>query len=57
VTAGGVDLWPWTIRYATVAELDLMAEAAGLRLRQRFGGWTGEPFTDDSVRHISIWQH
>jgi SAM-dependent methyltransferase len=57
LTEGGVDLWPWSIRYATVAELDLMAEAAGLRLRERVGGWSGEPFTDDSVRHVSIWQH
>ena len=35
-------------RYAWPAELDLMAELAGLRLRDRWGGWRHEPFTADS---------
>jgi SAM-dependent methyltransferase len=43
-------------RYAWPAELDLMAELAGLTLRQRFGGWTGEPFTGESGRHVSVWE-
>jgi hypothetical protein len=55
-TAGGVELWPWTIRYATVAEIDLMARVAGLRLRQRYGGWRGEPFDQTSARHVSVYQ-
>ena len=43
-------------RYAWPAELDLMAELAGMRLRERWGGWQGEPFTADSRKHISVWE-
>ena len=56
VTSTGVELWPWTMRYATVPELDLMARVAGLRLRQRYGGWRGEPFDETSVRHVSVYE-
>ena len=42
-------------RYVWPAELDLMAQLAGLRLRERWGGWTGEAFTSDSPKHVSIW--
>jgi SAM-dependent methyltransferase len=42
-------------RYVWPAELDLMAELAGLRLRDRSAGWKGEPFTSDSRRHVSVW--
>ena len=42
-------------RLAWPAELDLMARLAGLRLRDRWGGWQREPFTADSVRHVSIY--
>ena len=35
-------------RYVWPAELDLMAQLAGLRLRERWGGWAREPFTGDS---------
>jgi SAM-dependent methyltransferase len=43
-------------RYAWPAELDLMAELAGMRLRERWSGWQREPFTSDSRNHISIWE-
>jgi SAM-dependent methyltransferase len=43
-------------RYAWPAELDLMAELAGMRLRDRWGGWKREPFTRDSVKHVSVWE-
>ncbi len=42
-------------RYVWPAELDLMAQLAGLRLRARWDGWTREPFTSDSRQHVSIW--
>ena len=32
-----------------------MAERAGLRLEQRWGGWDREPFTGDSVKHVSVY--
>jgi SAM-dependent methyltransferase len=42
-------------RYVWPAELDLMAELAGMRLRERWGDWNGEPFTGDSRKHVSVW--
>jgi SAM-dependent methyltransferase len=43
-------------RYVWPAELDLMAQLAGLRLRERWGGWTREPFTGESRQHVSMWE-
>jgi len=43
-------------RYVWPAELDLMAQLAGLRLRDRWDGWTREPFTNDSAQHVSVWE-
>ena len=43
-------------RYAWPAELDLMAELAGMRLRERWGDWTREPFTSESRKHVSVWE-
>jgi SAM-dependent methyltransferase len=42
-------------RYVWPAELDLMAQLAGLRLRERWAGWRREPFTNESRQHVSIW--
>ena len=43
-------------RYVWPSELDLMARLAGLRLRHRWDGWTRQPFTSESTRHVSIWE-
>jgi hypothetical protein len=43
-------------RYVWPAELDLMAELAGMRLQDRWSGWRREPFTSESRRHVSVWQ-
>jgi hypothetical protein len=43
-------------RYVWPAELDLMAELAGMRLRERWAGWKREPFTSDSRQHVSVWE-
>jgi SAM-dependent methyltransferase len=51
----GVRLRPISCRLAWPAELDLMARLAGLRLRERWGGWHREPFTASSVRHVSLY--
>jgi SAM-dependent methyltransferase len=56
ITDGGVGLWPWAIRYASVPELDLMARLAGLRLRERWSGWARQPFTAASTRHVSLYE-
>ncbi|MFJ4878940.1 class I SAM-dependent DNA methyltransferase [Streptomyces sp. NPDC088745] len=43
-------------RYVWPAELDLMAQLAGMRLRARWEGWRGEPFTNESEKHVSVWE-
>ncbi len=43
-------------RYAWPSELDLMAQLAGMRLRQRWSGWKREPYTSDSRKLVSIWE-
>ncbi|WP_320066117.1 class I SAM-dependent methyltransferase [Micromonospora sp. RTGN7] len=43
-------------RYVWPAELDLMAQLAGLRLRDRWAGWGRQPFTHESIGHISVWE-
>jgi SAM-dependent methyltransferase len=43
-------------RYVWPSELDLMAELAGLQLRERWSGWKREPFTSESRDHVSVWE-
>lgn len=43
-------------RYVWPSELDLMAQLAGMELRERWDGWTGEPFTGESREHVSVWE-
>jgi SAM-dependent methyltransferase len=43
-------------RYVWPAELDLMAMLAGMELRERWSGWSREPFTSESRGHVSVWQ-
>jgi SAM-dependent methyltransferase len=52
----GIRLRPWHLRYATPAQLDDMAERAGLVLEARRAGWAGEPFTDASTVHVSTYR-
>jgi len=56
ISEGNVRLYPVQIRYAWPAELDLMAQLAGLRLRERWSNWKRESFTSESGKHISIYQ-
>jgi SAM-dependent methyltransferase len=42
-------------RYTWPSELDLMAELAGMTLRERWSGWKREPFSSDSEKHVSVW--
>jgi SAM-dependent methyltransferase len=56
ISPGGVILEPICLRLAHPPEFDLMARIAGLRLRDRWGGWDGEPYTATSRRHISVYE-
>jgi SAM-dependent methyltransferase len=53
---GRLDRQSIPFRYAWPAELDLMAQVAGMRLRDRWAGWKREPFTSDSRQHVSVWE-
>ena len=53
---GAVHLYPLQIRYAWPSELDLMAQLAGLRLRERWSSWKRDSFTSESTKHISIYE-
>jgi SAM-dependent methyltransferase len=52
----GIRLFPLKARYAPPSELDLMARLAGLRLRDRWGGWNRCPFAASSGVHVSVYQ-
>ena len=56
VTGGRGEYTSIPFRYVWPAELDLMAQLAGLQLRERWDGWTREPFTSESRQHVSIWE-
>jgi SAM-dependent methyltransferase len=56
IGAEGIMLLPVQLRYAWPSELDLMARLAGLRLRERYAGWRGEPFTSTSAKHVSVYE-
>ena len=56
LTATGTRFDPVVQRYAWPSELDLMANNAGLELRDRWSGWNREKFDADSARHISVYR-
>ena len=56
VAGGRGEYTSFPFRYVWPAELDLMAQLAGMRLRERWDGWTREPFTSESRQHVSIWE-
>ena len=43
-------------RYVWPAELDLMGQLAGLRLVDRWAGWTKKPFTSDSTNQVAVFE-
>ncbi len=53
------DRWEYgagPFRYAWPAEMDLMAQLAGMRLVDRWHGWDRRPFSSESPHHVSIWE-
>jgi SAM-dependent methyltransferase len=43
-------------RYVWPAELDLMAQLAGMTLASRWANWQRQPFTHESAAHVSVWR-
>ena len=56
VVEGRLERFSVPFRYVWPAELDLMAELAGMSIRERWSGWKREPFTSDSREHVSVWE-
>ena len=56
LVGGSIERNSVPFRYTWPAELDLMAQLAGMRLRERWSGWQREPFTSDSRKHVSVWE-
>jgi len=55
LSPAGIRLNPVVQRYAWPCELDLMARIAGLRLKERWGGWERERFHSSSRAHVSVY--
>ena len=53
---GGLERRSIPFRYVWPSELDLMAQLAGMRLRDRWSDWNRQPFTSESAKHISVWE-
>lgn len=56
ITERGIRMVPIHLRYAWPSELDLMAQLAGMRLRERWSGWSRQPFTAASGQHVSVYE-
>lgn len=54
--AGGVRLRPWSIRYASVAQLDVMATAAGFVVEHRWASFANVPFDVSSDRQVCVYR-
>jgi SAM-dependent methyltransferase len=53
---GQVEVLSPPFRYVWPSELDLMAQLAGMTLRERWGDWARVPFTNESSKHVSVWE-
>jgi SAM-dependent methyltransferase len=56
LSEGGIRIFPVKLRYAWPAELDLMAQLAGMSRKHRWSNWERAPFTADSASHISVYE-
>ena len=55
ISAGGIRMRPWKVRYLTTGQLDELATAAGFRLGDRFADWDRSSFTADDANAISVY--
>ncbi len=55
ISTEGVRLNPIVTRYIWPSELDLMARIAGLRLKERWGGWSREPYNSTTDKLVSVY--
>jgi SAM-dependent methyltransferase len=55
-TPQGIKFRPNRLRYVWPSEMDLMARIAGLRLKERWGGWDRSPFTSESNSQVAVYE-
>ncbi len=55
ISEGETRMYPFPMRYVWPSELDLMAQVAGLELRDRYAWWDRSPFTAKSTAHVSVY--
>jgi ubiquinone/menaquinone biosynthesis C-methylase UbiE len=51
----GIKLRPWRIRYATLQQLDAMADATNFRLGVRYADWNDTPCGEESSTAVSVY--
>jgi SAM-dependent methyltransferase len=56
IEPSGTTFYPMSGRHVTHAEMDLMAQLAGLELESRWGNWQGGEFGPKSELHVSIYR-
>jgi len=56
VVDGRLEVVAVPFRFVWPSELDLMAQLAGMVLRERWSDWNREPFTSDSTKQVSVWE-
>ncbi len=56
LTDQGLRLTPLPMRYAWPQEIDLMANLAGLTLKDRWGDWKRSHYSAESRMHISVYE-
>lgn len=56
LSAAGIRLRPWSIRYLHPDQLDDLASTAGLELEARFGDWRGTPFDTDGPHQVVVYR-
>ncbi|MGX4692306.1 class I SAM-dependent methyltransferase [Streptomyces sp. JNUCC 63] len=56
VDGGPPETTQHVLRYAFPLEIDLLAEMAGLKFVERWGGWHQQPYTAISPRHVSVYE-
>ncbi|MGI9596135.1 MAG: class I SAM-dependent methyltransferase [Acidimicrobiales bacterium] len=56
IDATGIAVRPWRLRWLTPAQLDQLADRAGLTLDERYGSWSEQPFVAASETHISTYR-
>jgi SAM-dependent methyltransferase len=56
VRGGTLETFSCPYRFVWPSELDLMAQIAGMRLRERWNDWDRSAFTGESTKHVSVWE-